>query len=224
MRFDIFTLFPTMFTSPFAESMIKRAIDSGLIEIHTHNIRDYAASKHKITDDVAYGGGGGMVMKPEPIFNAVESVLELDSRTIPPPIILMSPAGRRFSHAIAKELAAHERIALICGHYEGVDDRVRQHLCTDEISIGDFVLTGGELPAMVIMDAISRLVPGMLPPGTAENESHASGLLEYPHYTRPADFRGWQVPEILLGGNHAKIEKWRHEQAEIKTRARLQSS
>ena len=239
MRFDIFTLFPAMFTSPFAESMIKRAMDAGLIEIHTHNIRDYATSKHKLTDDVAYGGGGGMVMKPEPIFAAVETVMGMtsgerrttsessfDTRhlTLSTPIILMSPAGRRFSHAIAQELAAHERIALICGHYEGVDDRVRQHLCTDEISIGDFVLTGGELPAMVIVEAVARLIPGMLPPGTPENESHASGLLEYPHYTRPADFRGWQVPEILLGGNHAKIEKWRREQAEIKTRARLQSS
>jgi tRNA (guanine37-N1)-methyltransferase len=238
MRFDIFTLFPGMFTSPFAESMIKRAVDAGLIEIYTHNIRDYAATKHKITDDVAYGGGGGMVMKPEPIFAAVETVMgvtnderratnenSLDIRHSPfdTPIILMSPAGRRFSHAIAQELAGHERIALVCGHYEGVDDRVRQHLCTDEISIGDFVLTGGELPAMVIMDAVSRLIPGMLPPGTPENESHASGLLEYPHYTRPAEFRGWPVPEILLSGDHAKIEKWRREQAELRTRARLQS-
>jgi tRNA (guanine37-N1)-methyltransferase len=239
MRFDIFTLFPAMFASPFAESMTRRAIDAGLIEIHTHNIRDYAAGKHKVTDDLAYGGGGGMVMKPEPIFAAVETVLGMrdegrgmsESAPIPHPsslipnipVILMSPAGRRFSHAIAKELAAHERIALICGHYEGVDDRVRQHLCTDEISIGDFVLTGGELPAMVIVDAVSRLVPGMLPPGTPENESHASGLLEYPHYTRPADFRGHKVPDILLSGDHAKIEKWRSEQAEMRTRARLQS-
>jgi tRNA (guanine37-N1)-methyltransferase len=131
----------------------------------------------------------------------------------------MSPAGRRFSHGVAQELAQHARIALICGHYEGVDDRVRQHLCTDEISIGDFVLTGGELPAMVIVDAVSRLIPGMLPPGTPENESHASGLLEYPHYTRPADFRGHKVPDILLSGDHAKIEKWRREQAEERTRA-----
>ncbi|MCL6512738.1 MAG: tRNA (guanosine(37)-N1)-methyltransferase TrmD [Anaerolineae bacterium] len=218
MRFDVFTLFPGMFAGPFDESIIKRAMDAGLIEIRLHNIRDYATGKHKVTDDVAYGGGGGMVLKPEPIFAAVESVLaDALSST---PIILMSAGGRTFTQAVAKELAQHPRLALICGHYEGVDERVREYLCTDEISIGDYVLTGGELPAMVVMDAVARLVPGVLPPGVPEEESHASGLLEYPHYTRPAEFRGWHVPEVLLSGNHAEIARWRREQAERRTRER----
>jgi tRNA (guanine37-N1)-methyltransferase len=218
MRFDVFTLFPGMFVGPFDESIIKRAMDAGLIEIRLHNIRDYATGKHKITDDMAYGGGGGMVLKPEPIFAAVESVLaDALSST---PIILMSAGGRTFTQAVAKELAQHPRLALICGHYEGVDERVREHLCTDEISIGDYVLTGGELPAMVVMDAVARLVPGVLPPGVPEEESHASGLLEYPHYTRPAEFRGWRVPDVLLSGNHAEIARWRREQAERRTRER----
>ena len=242
MRFDIFTLFPAMFDGPFADSILKRAQDAGLLEIHTHNIRDYAEGKHKITDDMAYGGGGGMVMKPEPIFNAVESVFsdelrieneELRKEDADPtsqfsilnsqfkiPVILMSAGGRTFTHEVATELAQHPRIALICGHYEGVDERVREHLCTDEISIGNYVLTGGELPAMVIVDAVSRLIAGVLPPGVPEEESHASGLLEYPHYTRPADFRGWKVPDILLSGNHAQIEKWRKQQAERRTQER----
>lgn len=226
MRFDVFTLFPGMFASPFAESMVKRAMDAGLVELHLHNIRDYATDKHQITDDMAYGGGGGMVMKPEPIFAAVEAVLGKQAETsavspsASPPVILMSPAGRRFTHAVAQELAQHDRIALICGHYEGVDERVRQYLCNDEISIGDYVLTGGELPAMVILDSVSRLIPGMLPPGIPENESHASGLLEYPHYTRPAEYRGWKVPDVLLSGNHARIARWRREQAELRTQQR----
>jgi tRNA (guanine37-N1)-methyltransferase len=240
MRFDVFTLFPDMFAGPFAESIIKRAIDAGLIEIHVHNIRDHATDKHHITDDYAYGGGGGMVMKPEPIFAAVEAVLADELRMkneelreqeessefsilnsqFSIPIILMSASGRTFTHALAKELAQHPRIALICGHYEGVDERVREHLCTGEISIGDYVLTGGELPAMVVIDAVSRLIPGVLPPGTADEESHAQGLLEYPHYTRPAEFRGWRVPGVLLNGNHAEIAKWRKEQAEKRTRDR----
>ncbi|MCS7056025.1 MAG: tRNA (guanosine(37)-N1)-methyltransferase TrmD [Thermoflexales bacterium] len=232
MRFDVFTLFPGMFTGPFGESIIKRAVDAGLVEIHIHNIRDYATGKHKITDDLAYGGGGGMVMKPEPIFAAVESVLadefspqsEFDDRRPRTPIILMSASGRTFTQAIAKQLAQYPRIALICGHYEGVDERVREHLCTDEISIGDYVLTGGELPAMVIIDAVTRLLPGVLPPGVPDEESHASGLLEYPHYTRPAEFRGWRVPDVLLSGNHAEIAKWRREQAERRTRERARRS
>lgn len=218
MRFDVFTLFPGMFVGPFDESIIKRAVDAGLIEIRIHNIRDYATDKHKLTDDMAYGGGGGMVLKPEPIFAAVESVLaDALSST---PIILMSAGGRLFTHAVAQALAQRPRIALICGHYEGVDERVREHLCNDEISIGDYVLTGGELPAMVVIDAVARLVPGVLPPGVTEEESHASGWLEYPHYTRPAEFRGWRVPDVLLSGNHAEIARWRREQAERRTRAR----
>jgi tRNA (guanine37-N1)-methyltransferase len=238
MRFDLFTLFPAMFDGPFSDSILKRAQDAGLLEIHAHNIRDYAEGRHKLTDDMAYGGGGGMVMKPEPIFKAVETVLNFrqadpstgsgvtggqDEGDHPPtpspphPIILMSAGGRTFTHEIALELSKHPRIALICGHYEGVDERVREHLCTDEISIGNYVLTGGELPAMVIVDAVARLVAGVLPPGVPEEESHASGLLEYPHYTRPADFRGYKVPDVLLSGNHAEIAKWRKQQAERKT-------
>lgn len=220
MRFDVFTLFPGMFVSPFGESILRRALDAGLIELYTHNIRDYTTDKHQITDDYAYGGGGGMVMKPEPIFAAVESVL---AGVEGAPIILMSPAGRVFTHAIARELAQYPRIALVCGHYEGVDERVREHLCTDEISIGDYVLTGGELPAMVIVDAVSRLAPGVLPEWAPENESHANGMIEYPHYTRPAEFRGWRVPDVLLSGNHAAIARWRREQSELRTKRRRTS-
>ena len=219
MRFDVFTLFPAMFDSPFADSIVRRAMDAGIIELHTHNIRDYTTDKHHITDDYAYGGGGGMVMKPDPIFAATEAVLG-DAPDVP--IILMSPAGRLFTHAIAEELARHPRIALICGHYEGVDERVRERLCTDEISIGDYVLTGGELPAMVIIDAVARQVPGVLPAWATRHESHVSGALEHPHYTRPADFRGMRVPDVLLNGNHAEIERWRREQSELITQRRAE--
>ncbi|MCL5996565.1 MAG: tRNA (guanosine(37)-N1)-methyltransferase TrmD [Chloroflexi bacterium] len=219
MRFDVFTLFPGMFVSPFAESILRRALDAGVIELHTHNIRDYTTDKHHITDDYAYGGGGGMVMKPAPIFAAVEAVLAGMEGV---PIILMSPAGRTFTHAVAEELAQHKHIALICGHYEGVDERVREHLATDEISIGDYVLTGGELPAMVIIDAVARQVPGVLPAWATRQESHVNGKLEYPHYTRPAEFRGWSVPEVLLSGDHANVERWRQEQSELRTRQRRQ--
>jgi tRNA (guanine37-N1)-methyltransferase len=218
MRFDVFTLFPGMFESPFAVSIVHRAMDAGIAEIHTHNVRDYTTDKHRTTDDYPFGGGTGMVMKPEPIFRAVESVLgETPEERTGVPVILMSAAGRRFTHAIARELSAYPRVALVCGHYEGVDERVREHLCTDEVSIGDFVLTGGELPAMVIMDAVVRLLPGTLPPGVPEEESHAMGQLEYPHYTRPAEFRGWKVPDVLLNGNHALIAKWRREQSAART-------
>ena len=218
MRFDVFTLFPGMFASPFAESILRRAMDAGILELHTHNIRDYTTDKHHITDDYAYGGGGGMVMKPDPIFAAVESVL---AETAGVPIILMSPAGRLFTHAVAEELARHPRIALICGHYEGVDERVRSHLVTDEISIGDYVLTGGELPAMVIIDAVARQVPGVLPAWATRHESHVHGTLEHPHYTRPAVFRDWRVPDVLLNGNHAEIERWRNQQSELITSRRM---
>jgi tRNA (guanine37-N1)-methyltransferase len=211
MRFDVLTLFPEMFTGPLQESIIKRAQERGLISVHLHNIRDYATGRHRITDDAPYGGGGGMVMKPEPIFAAVEAVLG-DEKGVP--VILLSPQGRLFTHEVARELSRYPRLVLICGRYEGVDERVREHLATDEISIGDYVLSGGELAAMVIIDAVTRLLPGALgDPGATFEDSHAWGLLEYPHYTRPAVFRGWAVPEVLLSGNHAAIARWRREQA-----------
>jgi len=218
MRFDVFTLFPSIFEGPLQESILKRAIEAGLIDVRLHNIRDFAADKHHVTDDYAYGGGGGMVMKPEPIFAAVESVLEISNYPSPIPIILLTPQGRVFNQDIARGLATHDRIALICGRYEGVDERVREHLATDEISIGDYVLTGGELAALVIIDVVSRLRPGVLgDPGAASDDSHAGGLLEYPHYTRPPDFRGWKVPEALLSGHHAEIARWRRRQSLLRT-------
>jgi len=211
MRFDIFTLFPEIFAGVFDESILKRAREAGLLEIGLHNIRDYAEGKHRVTDDYPYAGGGGMIMKPEPIFAAVEAVLGAPPQI---PVILLSPQGRVFNQDIAFELAQHPHLALICGHYEGVDERVREHLATDEISIGDYVLTGGEIPAMIIVDAVARLIPGVLgDPAAPTKDSHASGLLEGPHYTRPAEFRGWRVPEILLSGNHAQIAAWRRREA-----------
>jgi tRNA (guanine37-N1)-methyltransferase len=207
MRFDIFTLFPGIFAGVFDESIIKRASDAKLVEIGLHNIRDYTTDKHHVTDDYPYAGGGGMVMKPEPIFAAVEAVLGAPPQI---PVILMTPQGRTFTQAIARDLAQYPHVALICGHYEGVDERVRQHLVTDEISIGDYVLTGGEIPAMVLVDAVTRLIPGVLgDPAATTNDSHATGLLEGPHYTRPADFRGWRAPDVLLSGNHAQVARWR---------------
>jgi tRNA (guanine37-N1)-methyltransferase len=214
MRFDIFTLFPEMFQGPFDESILARAGASGLIEIALHNPRDVTTDRHHVVDDYPYGGGAGMVMKPEPLFAAVEAVHESG------PIVLMSPQGRVFTQSVAREFAREPRLTLICGHYEGVDERVREHLVTDEISLGDFVLTGGELAAMVVVDAVSRLLPGVLAPGSTEEESHTAGLLEYPHYTRPPEFRGWRVPDILLSGNHAAIERWRRKQSLKRTRAR----
>lgn len=211
MRFDIFTLFPEIFSGVFDESIIKRAREAHLVEVALHDIRDYTTDKHHVTDDYTYAGGGGMVMKPDPVFAAVEAVLGAPP---PTPVLLLSPQGRVFNHEIARELAGHARIALVCGHYEGVDERVREHLATDEISIGDYVLTGGEIPAMVIVDAVARLIPGVLGhPSAAAMDSHAAGLLEGPHYTRPAEFRGWRVPDILLSGNHAQIEAWRRRES-----------
>ncbi|MFA5872907.1 MAG: tRNA (guanosine(37)-N1)-methyltransferase TrmD [Anaerolineales bacterium] len=233
MEFDVFTLLPEVFLPYLNSSILHRARQRGLIDVRIHNIRDWAADKHHVTDDEPYGGGGGMVMKVEPVFAAVESVLgpfpcgdDIDrltpsrcptGRATPEaccPVILLTPQGRVFSQKIAMELVQHPRLALICGRYEGVDERIREHLVTDEISIGDYVLTGGELPALILIDAISRLIPGVLgDPDGAMDDSHAAGLLEYPHYTRPPEYRGWGVPEILLSGDHAKIEKWRREQS-----------
>ncbi len=215
IHFDVLTLFPSFFESPLSQSIIKRAREAGLISIALHNIRDYTTDRHRTTDDTPYGGGGGMIMKPEPIFAAVEAILEGKGSEAPsPPVILLSPQGRLFTQAIARELSRHPHLILICGHYEGVDERVRQYLATDEISIGDYVLTGGEVPALVIVEAVTRLVPGVLgDPGAAFEDSHAEGLLEYPHYTRPPVFRGYQVPEVLLSGDHAAIIRWRRQQA-----------
>jgi tRNA (guanine37-N1)-methyltransferase len=218
MRVDVFTLFPEVFPPYMDSSILKRAQAAGLLELGLHNIRDYATDKHHVTDDEPYGGGGGMVMKPEPIFSAVETMLGA-----PPsiPIILLSPQGRVFDQGVASELSRLPHFALLCGRYEGVDERVREHLVTDEISIGDYVLTGGELAAMVLIDAAVRLLPGALgAEDGAANDSHSSGLLEGPHYTRPPEFRGWEVPELLKSGDHAKIAAWRRQQALQRTRER----
>ena len=224
MQFDVFTLLPEIFPPYLESSILNRARQKGLINVRVHNIRDYTHDKHHTTDDTPYGGGGGMVMKPEPVFEAVESVLGLAPHLSQPkpvsniPIILLTPQGRVFTQRVAEELSRHEHIALICGRYEGIDERIREHLVTDEISVGDYVLTGGELPALILIDAVSRLIPGVLgDPTGAADDSHSMGLLEYPHYTKPPEFRGWKVPNILLSGDHGKIEKWRREQALIRT-------
>ncbi len=207
MRFDILTLFPTMFDGPFTESILKRAQSANLIQIYLHNIRDYTTDKHHVTDDTPYGGGGGMIMKVDPLVHAIESVCGDDTQS---PVIFLTPQGRVFTQKIAQELAQHDRLIFVCGRYEGVDERVRQLAITDEISIGDYVLTGGELPAMIIVDAVSRLIPDVLGARwAADEDSHATGLLEYPQYTRPAEFRGLTIPEILTSGNHQAVEKWR---------------
>jgi tRNA (guanine37-N1)-methyltransferase len=235
LHFDVFTLFPEVFEPYLQTSILQRACQRGLVEVSLHNIRDWTTDRHHVTDDEPYGGGGGMVMKPEPIFAAVEGVLGA-----PPacPLILLTPQGRVFTQLVARQLVApllepplltegeglllentvQVHLALLCGRYEGIDERVRQHLVTDEISIGDFVLTGGELPALVVIDAVTRLVPGVLgDPDGPWDDSHASGLLEYPHYTRPPEFRGWRVPEILISGDHARLARWRREQSLLRT-------
>ncbi|MBA2287234.1 MAG: tRNA (guanosine(37)-N1)-methyltransferase TrmD [Ktedonobacteraceae bacterium] len=215
MHFDIFTLFPAMFEGPLSESILKRARERELLSIALHNIRDATTDKHHVVDDYPYGGGAGMVMKPEPVFAAVESVYQGG------PVILLTPQGRVFNQQIARELAQEQRVTLLCGHYEGVDERIREHLVSDEISIGDYVLTGGELAAMVVVDAVSRLLPGVL--GGSEStreESHSENLLEYPHYTRPPEFRGWRVPDILLSGHHEQIARWRRQESLRRTRER----
>ena len=219
IRFDVFTLFPDVVRSYFEASVVGKAQQAALLEIQVHNIRDYTHDRHHTTDDVPYGGGGGMVMKPEPIFAAVESVLGGSLGSVP--ILLLTPQGKRFTHDMAQDLAGQPRLVLLCGRYEGVDERVRLHLATEEISIGDYVLTGGELPSMVVIDAVARLIPGVL--GDAEaaaRDSHAGGLLEHPHFTRPAEFRGWRVPDVLLSGDHARIAAWRREQSLRRTWAR----
>jgi tRNA (guanine37-N1)-methyltransferase len=215
MRVDILTLFPEMFPGYLNRSILQRAQDAGYLQVGLHNIRDYAQGKHQVTDEPPYGGGGGMVLKPQPLFAAVESVLEgEDNRSKTVPVILLTPQGRTFTQEVAQELAGEERLILLCGRYEGVDERVRQHLVSDEISIGDYVLTGGELAAMVIVDAVTRLLPGVLgAEGAADHDSYATGLLEGPHFTRPEQFRGWKVPEMLRSGHAAQITVWRRQQA-----------
>jgi tRNA (guanine37-N1)-methyltransferase len=215
MHFDVFSLFPSIFQAYFDISIIQKAIENNLLNIDVHNIRDWTFDKHHVTDDTPYGGGGGMVMKAEPIFTAIEDVLGKDSDT---PIILMSPQGRPFKTEIASDLANKPNLAILCGRYEGVDERVIENLVTDQISIGDFVVTGGELPALMLIDAVARFIPGVLgDPDGAKEDSFGNGLLEYPHYTRPEKFRGWTVPEVLLSGHHAKILQWKREQSLTRT-------
>ena len=207
IRFDILSIFPEMFASPFDSSIIKKALEKGLIEVHLHNIRDYAPDKHRVTDDAPYGGGGGMVMKVEPVDRALASLMPAGDNVL---VVLLTPQGEKFNQKIAEEISSYSRIVLICGHYEGVDERVRQYLVDREVSLGDFVMTGGELSAMVVIDTVSRLIPGVLGNyESASSDSFSTGLLEHPHYTRPADYRGWRVPEVLLSGNHREIQEWR---------------
>ena len=215
MKFDIFTLLPEVFPPYLNSSILAKAAQNQLIQVNVHDIRSFTTDKHHVTDDTPYGGGGGMVMKPEPVFTAVESVLGS-----PPicPIVLLTPQGKVLTQEIAYQLVKHEHIGLICGRYEGIDERIREHLVTEEISIGDYVLTGGELPAMILVDVLSRLIPGVLgDPEGASDDSHASGLLEYPHYTRPPEYRGWRVPDVLISGHHAEINRWRRQQALFRT-------
>lgn len=210
MNVHVLSLFPDMFTGVFGASIMKKAQDKGAVSFTVTDIREYSENKHKQVDDYPYGGGAGMVLKPEPMFNAVEAI----TAGRKPRVILMCPQGERFTQKKAEELAQEEELVLLCGHYEGYDERIREHLVTDEISIGDFVLTGGELAAMAVIDSVVRLLPGVL--GQADShiqDSFSTGLLEHPHYTRPADFRGMKVPDVLLSGNHANIEKWREEQS-----------
>jgi tRNA (guanine37-N1)-methyltransferase len=212
MRVDVITIFPEMLRSPLEHSILKRARDAGLLDVRCVDLRDYTTDRHHQVDDAPYGGGPGMVMKPDPFFRAVESL----SEEAPPPgrVILFTPLGKRFEQSVAQELAREERLVFLCGRYEGIDERVHRHLVTDELSIGDYVLTGGELAALVVIDAVARLLPGVLGKDeSSESETFEEHLLEYPHYTRPADFRGWKAPDVLLSGHHGEVEKWRRLQS-----------
>jgi tRNA (guanine37-N1)-methyltransferase len=227
LRIDILTIFPEMLSGPLDYGVIARARAAGLIDLRVHNLRDWARDRHHTTDDYAFGGGGGMVMTPEPLFRAVEDLLGMAPLTAaapqspPCPVVLMTPQGRRLDHACAQVLAAEDRLVLVAGRYEGYDERVRQHLATHEVSLGDFVLTGGELPALIVADAVARLRPGVVGLSTATTtDSFAGGLLEHPHYTRPADFRGWTVPDVLVSGHHAEVERWRRRESLRRTLAR----
>ncbi len=216
MKIDVLTLFPAMFAGPLDESIIRRAREAGLLDLKIHQLRDYAHDKHKTVDDRPFGGGPGMLLKPEPIFEAVERLKREQTR-----VVLLCPTGRLFSQAVAQELAQADDLLLVTGHYEGFDERVREQLADDELSIGDYVLTNGALPAMVLIDAVVRLLPGVLgDDDSSKDESFSQSLLEYPQYTRPAEFRGMKVPEVLLSGNHAEIAKWRSEHARLRTKER----
>jgi len=216
MKIDVLTLFPAMFAGPLDESIIKRARQAGLLDLQLHQLRDWTHDRHKTVDDRPFGGGPGMLLKPEPIFEAVESLQRENTR-----VVLMSPSGRKFDQSIARELAKQEHLLIVTGHYEGFDERIRESVADDELSIGDYVLTNGALPAMVVIDAVARLLPGVLgDDASSSEESFSHGLLEYPQYTRPAEFRGMKVPEVLQSGNHAEIAKWRAEQAKLRTRER----
>jgi len=213
MKIDVLTLFPAMFVGPLDESIVRRARKAGLLDLKIHNLRDYAHDRHKTVDDRPFGGGPGMLLKPEPIFEAVESLAGEKTR-----VVLLSPSGRKFNQAAAQELAGCEHLLLVSGSYEGFDERVREHLADDELSIGDYILTNGALPAMVVIDSVVRLIPGALGDDESpQDESFSHGLLEYPQFTRPADFRGMKVPEVLTSGNHAEIAKWRAQQAKLRT-------
>jgi tRNA (guanine37-N1)-methyltransferase len=213
MKIDVLTLFPAMFAGPLDESIVKRARDTGLLDLKIHNLRDWTHDRHKTVDDRPFGGGPGMLLKVEPLFEAIESLQREKTK-----VILLSPSGRKFDQSIARELAQSEDLLLVCGSYEGFDERVREALADDELSIGNYVLTNGALPAMVVIDAVARLLPGVLGDDeSSHDESFSAGLLEYPQYTRPAEFRAMKVPEVLLSGNHAEIEKWRREQAKLRT-------
>jgi tRNA (guanine37-N1)-methyltransferase len=215
MKIDVLTLFPAMFTGPLDESIIMRARKAGLLDLKIHNLRDWTHDRHKTVDDRPFGGGPGMLLKPEPIFEAVEQLARPETK-----VILLSPSGRKFDQAVARQLAAVSDLLLITGHYEGFDERVRDALADEALSIGDYVLTNGALPAMVVIDAVARLLPGVLGDDeSSRDESFSAGLLEYPQYTRPAEFRGMRVPDVLVSGNHAEIENWRREQARLKTQA-----
>ena len=219
IRFDVLTIFPGMFVGPLDQSILGRAQAAGLVTVQVHDLREWTHDRHRTVDDAPFGGGPGMVMKPEPLFEAIEALQPLAEPRAT--VIFMSPQGRRLDRALVDELAAYPRLLLVCGRYEGVDERVLEHVVDMEVSIGDFVVSGGELPAMVVIDAVSRRIPGVLgSEGSLEEESFDEGLLEYPQYTRPAEFRGWPVPEILLSGHHAEIAKWRRRLRMLRTRLR----
>jgi tRNA (guanine37-N1)-methyltransferase len=217
MKIDIVTIFPRMVEAPLAEGIVGRAIARGLIDARVHDLREFTTDRHRVVDDMPFGGGPGMVLKPEPLFTAVDRIR--DERGRPDAVILTSPEGERLTHTVAERLSALDHLVILCGRYEGVDERVRENLATDVISIGDYVLSGGELPALVIVDAVARLIPGVVgDEASVTGDTFASGLLDFPQYTRPAQFRGLGVPPVLLSGHHAEIEKWRREQALERTR------